>query len=90
MDLTPDHAGKVHLYDRITGQRLERWPVDARELLATGGYTTDPNMTALSADSVPVASVAELLSPDTPEAPAVPAPAPVAPKARRRPSRSES
>lgn len=85
MGLSPDHAGKVHLYDRISGQRIERWPVDARELLATGGYTTDPNMTALVADSVPVALVAEPLSPDTPEAPATPAP-----RARRRPSRSES
>jgi hypothetical protein len=32
-------TGKVVVYDRATGQRLERWPVDARELLATGGFT---------------------------------------------------
>lgn len=82
MHLTPDHAGRVTLYDRISGQRLERWPVDARELLATGGYTTDPNMTALVADSVPVTSVAEPLSPD---APAAPDPLAPAPRSRRRP-----
>lgn len=85
MDLTPDHAGKVHLYDRVTGQRLERWPVDARELLATGGYTTDPTMTALSADSVPVASVVEPpLALETPEAPAP------ASRSRRRSPRAEA
>jgi hypothetical protein len=85
MGLIPDHAGKVHLYDRITGQRLDRWPVDARELLATGGYTTDPINTA-SADSVPVTSVAELLAPETPDTPV-----PASSKARRRrPVASES
>lgn len=79
MLLTPDHAGKVTLFDRITGQRLERWPVDARELLATGGYTTDPTMPAIDADSVPVASVVEPSLPDV----VVPAPGPT-PQARRR------
>lgn len=34
--------GKVLVYHRQTGERLERWPVDAKELLATGEYVTDP------------------------------------------------
>lgn len=87
MQLPPDHAGKVTLFDRVTGQRLERWPVDARDLLATGGYTTDPNITA-SADSVPVASVVEPLPalPAVPEPIAAPAeaPAPKRPRSRSR------
>lgn len=88
MHLTPDHAGKVVLYDRISGQRLERWPVDARELLATGGYTTDPTDPAIDAASVPVASVAEPLSTATPDAPEAPpaVPAPHAKARRRRPA----
>lgn len=35
-------SGKVIVYDRATGAALERWPVDAQELLATGAYTPDP------------------------------------------------
>jgi len=63
MHLTPDHAGRVTLYDRTTGHRLERWPVDARELLATGGFTTDPSSLATAAP-VPVPSVVESPAPD--------------------------
>jgi hypothetical protein len=37
---TPD--GKWVLFRVATGERLERWPVDARPLIATGEYTTDP------------------------------------------------
>lgn len=33
--------GKVVLYFRETGERFERWSVDAREMLATGAYTLD-------------------------------------------------
>lgn len=36
---TPD--GKVVLYSRATGQRFERWPVDARDMLASGDYTQE-------------------------------------------------
>lgn len=35
------HTGKVVLWHRETGQRFERWPVDAREMTATGAYTYD-------------------------------------------------
>lgn len=33
--------GMVVIWERSSGKRLERWPVDARELLATGSYTTE-------------------------------------------------
>lgn len=36
-DRTPE--GKVVLIRASTGERFERWPVDAREMLATGEYT---------------------------------------------------
>lgn len=74
MPTTAAHAGMVVLFDRVSGHRLERWPVDARELLATGGFTTDPSSLATAAP-VPVPSVVE-------------SPAPVdatpSPKSRRR------
>lgn len=31
-------AGKVTIFRKSTGERVERWPVDARELLATGEF----------------------------------------------------
>jgi len=34
----PSTPGKVILSHKRTGQLLERWPVDAREMLATGDY----------------------------------------------------
>ena len=43
MTTTPSTQGrKVVLYDRATGQRFARWPVDAREMLATGAYQVEP------------------------------------------------
>ena len=33
------HAGKVLLKHDKTGEEFERWPVDAREMMATGEYT---------------------------------------------------
>lgn len=36
---TPE--GKLVVYERATGHRLERFPVDARDMLASGDYTTD-------------------------------------------------
>ncbi len=66
MDTTPVHAGKVVLFDRATGQRLERWPVDARELLATGDYAASPPDTALAPDAsaAPVVEPALSLTPE--------------------------
>lgn len=53
-------TGKVVVYDRATGQRLERWPVDARELLATGGFTAAPSdPEALVPHAAPVSPVVE-------------------------------
>jgi hypothetical protein len=50
---TPD--GKVVLWSVETGERLERYPIDARELLATGAFTTD-QASAESAVSVDASS----------------------------------
>lgn len=36
---TPE--GKWVLYDVSTGERMERWPVDARGMIESGGYTAD-------------------------------------------------
>lgn len=75
MPTTTAHAGQVVLYDRATGQRLERWPVDARELLATGGFTVDTPNPEASPHATPVPPVVEPLVVET-----VPFPTP----ARRR------
>ena len=42
--MTPERTpeGKWVLYRGSDGQRIDRWPVDARAMLATGGYTADP------------------------------------------------
>lgn len=34
--------GKVVIYDASTGQRLERWPVDARAMVASGEFVEFP------------------------------------------------
>lgn len=36
------HAAKVRLYHVSTGEQVERWSVDARVLIESGEYTTDP------------------------------------------------
>ena len=53
--MTPErtHEGKWVLYHGATGHRLERWPVDAREMLASGDYTADPSSAPTAAASVP-------------------------------------
>ncbi|MFN9215166.1 MAG: hypothetical protein ACK6CY_09005 [Gemmatimonadota bacterium] len=35
-------SAKVTVYDAVTGAALERWPVDAKELVASGAATFDP------------------------------------------------
>jgi hypothetical protein len=35
-------AGKWRIYDRATGQPLDRWPVDARGMLERGDYVAEP------------------------------------------------
>jgi hypothetical protein len=37
---TPE--GKWRVYDKETGAYLDRWPIDARGLLATGDYVDEP------------------------------------------------
>lgn len=37
---TPE--GKWRIYDRETGQHLDRWPVDARGMLSGGKYVAEP------------------------------------------------
>lgn len=41
--MTPERTseGKWVIYHRATGQRMERWSIDARGLVASGDYTTD-------------------------------------------------
>lgn len=51
--------GKDVLYLRATGQRHDRWPVDARAMLATGAYTADPSDLGLSAPPAPASAPSE-------------------------------
>jgi hypothetical protein len=69
--MTPDRTseGKWVLYQCATGKRLERWPVDARAMLASGDYTADP-----SNGQVPAATVAA--APEALAAPPIPIPVP--------------
>jgi hypothetical protein len=34
--------GKVVVFHRVTGERFERWPVDAREMIQMGEYRVTP------------------------------------------------
>jgi len=38
----PPATGKVTVYDVSTGAALERWPVDARVLIASGAFAWSP------------------------------------------------
>jgi len=52
--ITP--TGKMRLYHATTGRAIERWPVDARAMLACGEYTADPidgAMPAATVDATP-------------------------------------
>lgn len=42
--MTPERtpAGKWVLYEVATGRRVERWPVDGRQMIETGGHTATP------------------------------------------------
>ena len=62
---TPE--GKWVVFDRATGQRLERWPVDARAMLASGDFTAttpDDSETTL-ADVAPEDATSQ--PPETPQ-----------------------
>lgn len=46
MEASTNNPGKVVIWHKVTGERLERWPVDAREILSFGEHTTtDPGIT---------------------------------------------
>ena len=55
MSLPRTQDGKVVLYDASTGERFARWPIDAREMLATGAYTTDTLQVTSAVATVAVA-----------------------------------
>ncbi len=65
---TPE--GKVVLVNCATGQRVERWPVDARGMIASGDFTADTHEAA-SAQAATVGSPAPITpaAPDSPDAP---------------------
>lgn len=65
---TPE--GKWTLYEIATGTARVCWPVDGREMLATGAYTADPPTQADEAEPAPVAPGSE--HPDPPSDPEAP------------------
>lgn len=75
--MTPERTpgGLWVIYRGADGQRMERWPIDARGMLATGGYTADPP----NGDSSLTATVAPGTAiPEPPDPPTDPSPAAVA------------
>lgn len=68
---TPE--GKWVLFHRATGQRLERWSVDARAMMGSGDYTADPSECQVAAATVIPAPASPPLAPlPTEYAPGVP------------------
>lgn len=63
---TPMPAGKVAVYHVSTGQRLVRWPIDARDMVNTGEYAHTAPLDA-------PAFVAVAASPTLPTVEALPA-----------------
>lgn len=56
--------GKVALYRVSDGQRFVRWPIDARDMLASGSYTVvPPNAPETDSSSSATASVATAQEP---------------------------
>lgn len=51
--------GMVVVYARDTGAAVVRWPVDARELLASGGFTADPPISGPDSHPAPVSPEVE-------------------------------
>ena len=84
--MTPERTpeGKCTIYRIVDGQPLVRWPIDARHMLAIGGYTTDPPEPTAAADSVAVVPDDDA-APVTSAPPTGPSDAPSdAPRSRRR------
>ncbi len=59
--------GKVELFDTATGQRVERWPVDARDMLLLGGWsltvpTDDVAVESNEANAEPTETAAEMIA----------------------------
>lgn len=69
--MTPErtHEGKWVLYHTATGKRFERWPVDGRDMIASGDYTADPSECQVAAATVAAAPIA-------PAPPPIPIPEP--------------
>ena len=66
----PSGALKILIWNKETGEEYERWPIDARAMLASGHYTTtNPNEAGVT-----TASVAGLPEPGDEEPEADPAP----------------
>ena len=72
MDRTPE--GRWVIYERATGKRVERWPVDARGMLERGEYLPDPPDGTAAVDDVPLGPSAGEEAPPVPTeyAPGVP------------------
>ena len=53
----PSGALKIKIWNKETGEEFERWPIDARQMLASGYYTTTnpevPEETTASSVGVP-------------------------------------
>lgn len=71
-------AAKVTVYDAVTGAALERWPVDAKELVASGAATYTPPV----ADAPPAEVLADVAAADS--APVADAPPAEEPKKGRK------
>jgi len=52
-------TGKVTIYHAVTGEAIERWPVDARGMVAHGEYTLTPPASTEGASEVAAESVPE-------------------------------
>jgi len=63
----PRTSGKVVLHNAETGEQVERWPVDAREMLSRGGWSLtadgEPPVTDVEA-GLRVQAPASSLAPD--------------------------
>lgn len=58
--------GKVMVYHVETGKAVERWPVDARGMVACGEYTYDPSAEMAGGDKVAVNEPEPQDAPETP------------------------
>lgn len=56
------------VYEKSTGRRCLKWPIDAKELVATGEYSFDPPTVEAEPDAIVVDPIEEPVAhPDTPQ-----------------------